>query len=241
MRHALRLLAFSIAALASVVTWLLVNPSALFAHEYRSSRLTLRSVAAHDPAHVAGFLDNIEARLDASPERLSADDKIVLHITNGGWREALLFITTPNAGALVYVPFSTRNAYLRRSDLASDTLFKHEFELTPPRTASYFAAHEIAHLLTAKRLGRLEFFKMPYWLREGMADTVALGPMNALEARTMLADPEPWFAHGSYATDRGLVSYQLLQQGVQWADLSRLDISKVEGIRALELWAEQGN
>lgn len=114
---------------------------------------------------------------------MDARHNIVL--SSAVWRQAIIFAPVPAANALSYASL-TRNVFLRGGDRRLERLVSRADGPVPaPRTLAYYAAHEIAHSLTHEAVGRTVYnAELPVWVREGLADYVALG---AGTARRMVA------------------------------------------------------
>ena len=82
-------------------------------------------------------------------------------------------------------------------------------------------AHEMAHGLTVKRLGRWRYFHLPAWKREGYADYVGKAHFDygAYLAKLRAGHPRRDPAAGYYWRYELLVSYELEREG---ADPDRL-------------------
>jgi hypothetical protein len=87
----------------------------------------------------------------------------------------------------------------------------------PPRTLAYYAAHEIGHSLTGEAAGVLRYHRLPQWVREGLADYIALPDlhdMGPLRAKLEAGDPAmDWRKSGLYARFRLLVMLALEKHG----------------------------
>ena len=106
--------------------------------------------------------------------------------------------------------------FIRRADVDRDRVIGSSGrDAAALRTLAYYAAHEIAHSLTAERLGpsRLWNQSLPQWVREGYADYVGLGisgEVGDLFDRYRRGDPALDFKKsGQYARFRLLTAYYL--------------------------------
>jgi len=216
----------------------LVYPQPLFSYSVAEGRLELRSDEPFDPAAGRRILREVKARIARSP----LDDRRGTHrvvIANAGWRERLTFLWSYGAGGLNYFPL-TRNVYLRRADVARDVLYGSIGPVPPPRTLSYFAAHEIAHSLTGERVGWRVYAAMPAWIREGVADDIGFGDradLAALESAFLAGDHalDPRRS-GLYARFRLLVLHFLEREGWTFDELLRSDMSEAEAEARLRAW-----
>ena len=205
-----------VAGVAGVLTCtgvtVLAHPDPLFAYHVTYGRLELRSDAPFDFAAGQSVLADVERRLDQSELNDRGSHRAI--IANAAWRRELTFLWNGGAAGLNYYPL-TRNVFIRRSDIEADRVFGASGKMAqPPRTLAYYIAHEIGHTLTKERVGEAEFFSMPRWLREGVADYIGFGSrvdvdelMKALRAGDPTLDPRS----GYYARYRLLVA-ALLQR-----------------------------
>jgi len=165
-----------ILALNVVLGMLVAFPSWAFAHEGGSDRLRVHATKPLPP-ETKDWAKAVMAGLDASD--LPPDDSTYhIYITGDGWRHKFFFAIVPNAGGVVYPLASWRNVFFSGADIANDSLIKGEYVITPPRSLSYYARHEITHLTHVRRFGLLSYGLAPKWVREGVADYIALGPAS---------------------------------------------------------------
>lgn len=190
-------------------------PRPLFAYSYHVAGLTLHSDRSLNAAGTRDFLRDVKARLDHS--MLGPDAEALTLYSAGGWRERLFFTHVQSAGGVVYVPLSRRHAFLSRIDTKGDRLIKNGTIIAPPRTASYYAVHELAHLRVAAMVGALRFHRMPVWVREGLADYVALGPMAPDTRKAIMAWNGPRLPlmqrYGAYPEFRAMVDFAINDLG----------------------------
>jgi hypothetical protein len=200
--------------------------------------LTIHSDAPIDPAGAEAALASTRQRLAVSPLPLDGR-RYHLYVANDAWRRRLFFVWAQDAGGVVHPALAPRSAFFSGADFKTDRLRSPSGRwVPPPRTFSYFAAHEIAHLLDAKP-APLRHFLRPEWVREGLADYAALGPVDDVAAlRRALGDgpltPSDWDAHGYYARYRLLVTHFLREAGWSYADLLASDLREAEALRRLD-------
>jgi hypothetical protein len=208
--------------LTLAVLGLLAYPQPLFAYSVADGRLELWSDQAFDADAGRRVLADIENRIRRAP----LDHRDGVHrifIVNEPWRARLLFLWNYGAGGVNYYPL-TRNVFIRRSDIAAGRVLRHSGEFVEaPRTLGYYGAHEIAHSLTGEAVGPIRYHRLPTWVREGLADYIALPDEHDLDtlqaklaARDRTLDPQK---SGLYARYRLMVALALEKQG--WA-LDRL-------------------
>jgi len=160
-------------------------PAALaFPHRATLGSATVLSDRPIDPA-LGDRLVRANALVAAAGlEGSDRPHRIVL--TDGGWRWQVLSLTAARAFGLRR-PFSA-TLVLNRSDVARDRIYN---GLGRSRSLSGTIAHEMAHWLTAERIGEVRALQQPTWAWEGFADHVAqestLSPAEAERVRA--ADP----------------------------------------------------
>lgn len=235
----LRRMSLALVAVGSAFAALLAFPDPLFAHTRVSGTLTFRSDLPIDAVGADAVARDIRARLESSPFHIG-EDRFNIYVTNMDWKRRLIFALTPDAGGFVIVPLTPRHAFLSGTDFPSGRLRAPSGRLLPPpRTLAYFGAHEIAHLLTARRSGQLRMLLMPDWVREGIADYAALGPVRDLAGvRRELGDGplgvEEWDKYGYYIRYRLLVTYFLDREGWTVDQLFASDLSETQARAAMD-------
>lgn len=157
------------AALLGPLAMLLYVPAALaFPHQARFGSTMVYADRPIDSA-MPRVLARADALLAASPlDRPGLARTVVL--TDGGWRWRLMALGYGGAIALRR-PFSSVLLF-NRSDVARDRV-TNGAPIGGVRTLSGTIAHEMTHLLTARRFGEWRLATMPAWKREGYADVVA--------------------------------------------------------------------
>jgi hypothetical protein len=195
---------------------LLVFPQPLFPYSVTFQDLELHADRPFAKADGERLLADIRERIGRSAlDRRQGVHRIFIAQTS--WRERLTFLWSYGAGGLNYYPL-TRNVFLRRSDIARGLLISPlGTPVPPPRTLAYFGAHEIAHSLTGERVGPLGYARMPIWIREGLADAIALPGRGDYEAlvrayRAGERDLDP-ARSGLYTRYRLLVTFFLEREG----------------------------
>ena len=192
----------------------LAFPQPLFPYQIERGRLQLLSDRPFEPAAGERLLAEVQRRLAALPIK-PGDETHRIVIAQTEWRRRLVFLLNGRAGGLNYFPL--RNVFLREADIASDRLLRKSGPVPPPRTLAYYGAHEIGHSLIGERVGALANWRLPTWIREGVADYIGFGGKVDIAALTeaMLAgnsalDPKK---SGFYARYRLLVAWMLSQEG----------------------------
>jgi hypothetical protein len=221
-KKAARVAAFStLLIVAVVVSYLLLlrHPGLFFAHSFSRGGITLYSDEPIPPEPAGGILKDVERRLARSPLAAAPGIKnLHIYICNRGWRFVLFANTRYKAGGLAYAPLSD-NIFLRTAHFHANRLVGYSGkEASGARTLSYYIAHEIMHILVARRLGFAKDWRLPAWKNEGYADLIAKGSEFDYElAREQLRkgdrelDPK---RSGLYLRYHLLVAYLLDKKGI---------------------------
>ena len=225
-------------ALAGMVGAALAYPGPFFAYHVERGRLALNSDQPVDPAKARVLLAAIDARLKTSP--LDGGEPNASFVANAPGRQRLFLNVAYGAGGVNFYPW-TRNVFLRTADIDNNQLIGRSGKPTAaPRTFVYYAAHEIGHSLTGKRLGaaKLWNWQLPQWVREGYADYVGLGgdvDVDALYARYRKHDPQmDWVRSGQYTTFRMLTAYFLKREHWTVDQLLDCGLTQDDAIRRME-------
>ena len=199
-------------AIALGVVALFAYPKVLFAHHYTANGLTLYADRSHNATATQELLERISSAMSQSP--LGAPERhYELYSVRSKWREKLFFAPAPKAGGVVYPPITSRHTFLTAINPKGDRLIKGTAVIKPPRTLSFYMLHELTHLRMFEILGSVGFYRMPHWVREGMPDYVALGPLMQSERAEILNWSRARFdlvqRFGAYPKERALVSYYI--------------------------------
>ena len=213
-------------------------PQPAFAYQVTAGRLSLYSDRAFDADKARGVLMDAQARLASSP--LDDAQAYSVFIANGDGLRRVVFTVGGGAAGINYYPL-TANVFLRRADVAGDRLYGQSGRpAAPPRTLAYYIAHEVAHTLTAKRLGpgRLWNWGLPQWVREGYADYVGLGgrvDIADLHRRYLVGDPELDFTRShTYSRFRMLTAYLLQRRGWTVDQLLATRLTEAEALAMMD-------
>ena len=196
----------------------LVYPQSLFAYKVNMGNLSVYSDQAIPQSEAEAFLGQIKHRLDNSPFQVGAL-RMQIYIANTAWRRSWLWLIPPNtAGGFVVVPLTGHHAFFSGADFKTNELIAPSgYRTQPPRTLVYYGAHELTHVATAAKVGWTNFYRTPVWVKEGIADYVALPSETAAELYLKIgereADLEMMKTHGVYAPYRLLVTYFLEESG----------------------------
>lgn len=227
------------AALLCAVTVgsVLAYPQPLFPHRMEQGRLQLLSDIPFDRAAGQRLLSEVERRLAASPIKPGGETHRIV-IAQAQWRRRLVFLWKYRAGGLNYYPL--RNVFLREADIAGDRLLRKSGAVPPPRTLAYYAAHEIGHSLIGQRIGALANWRLPKWIREGVADYIGFGgnvDIEALTAALYAGDRElDPVRSGFYARYRLLVAWMLQHEGWSIDRLLTSGLTQAEAEARLLRW-----
>ncbi len=195
---------------------LLMHPQMLFSHHIAEGTLELWSDWPFVIASGRDVLHDVEHKLAKSPLPPGREVRRIF-VVNSGWRRRLLFLHHANAGGLNYFPI-TSNVFIRPASIEAGLVVGPSGDLVkPPRTLAYYAAHEIGHSLVGERAGVIGHFLMPVWVREGLADYIALPGAGDRQAMIFLLSagdssmaPE---RSGLYRRYRLLVTQALQEKG----------------------------
>jgi hypothetical protein len=216
---------------------LLIYPQPLYAWSASEGRLTIHSDRPFDAGKARLLLAEVERRLATAPGQLR-DDTSSYHVfvANSEWRRRLAFLWNYGAGGVNYYPI-TWNAFLRQADIDAGMLMRADGTPVPePRTVAYYAAHEIGHSLIGRQTGALANWRLPAWIREGLADYVGFGgevDIYALTAALRRGDPDlDPHKSGLYARYRLLVAFMLEREDwtVDQLLASDMPIAEVEAL-----------
>jgi hypothetical protein len=204
----------------------LAYPQPFFGYHTQEGRLALYSDRPFDVRNADRILVEVNRRISLSP--LDTHAAHAIFVTNSDWRRHIFFSTASGAAGINVYPI-TRNVFLRHSDIDHNTLFGASGKAAePPRTFTYYVAHEITHSLTGKREGADNHWNrgLPVWVREGYADYVGLGGAGQVDvaayyARYRKHDPHFVVGSGFYDRYRMLTAYFLDTKG--WSVPQLLD------------------
>jgi hypothetical protein len=211
-------------------------PGLLFPYHVTQGRLTLYS---DEPIEGApAVLRDAQARIETSPIDDHRPHRVA--IATSEWRRKLVFTIEGGAAGVNYHPL-TGVVYLRHADIGQNQLYGAAGKpAAPPRTLSYYMAHEITHSLTGERLGPLHIWnrRLPQWVREGYADYVGMGgkvDVADLYRREKAGDPDLSFARThTYAEFRLLAAYFLQDRGWTVDQLLASKLTKAQAQAAME-------
>jgi hypothetical protein len=149
-------------------------PAATFPYAVKYGTLQVHSLAPL-PAAAAEVFAEAEKRLQRSPLYDAAHPTDVF-VCDGGWRWLLYTGLNRRAAAVARIPWPA-DVIVRGVDFPRDLYLQASGDFAPPdRPASGMVAHELTHVLVARRLSWVQSWRLPAWVREGYADYVGRGP-----------------------------------------------------------------
>jgi hypothetical protein len=213
-RRGARALLLSVAAFALYVA-LLLNPHPLFAYEVRFANVVLHAPRPL-PDQAIHLARAAHDRIARSPF-FSATDEYDVYLCDTPALYAFVSLK-PGTGAVSQV-YLDGNVFLRPSVIERDRLIGPRGNEVPgDRTLTYYIAHELAHTMVARHVGRLSYHALAAWQQEGYADYV--GKAGAFDFEAMWAafragalelDPK---RSGLYLRYHLLTAYALERQGL---------------------------
>jgi hypothetical protein len=184
LRNAVTRTAVAVTAAAVVYGVIVAWPQMLFAYQIRAGSVVLHARAPIG-AEALPIAAEAQRRVSRSPFYAPGDTYDVFLCDT----PALFALFAPinhNVGGIADV-YLTRHIFLRPSRLDRNRLIGPSgAEAAGDRTLTYFIAHEITHIMTARRLGRRGYFTLETWQREGYADYIGKG--GAFDFAAVLRD-----------------------------------------------------
>lgn len=193
---------------------------------------TIENVTIYDVNPIPNTADvalhEIVNHLNASPFE---PGEMSLFVANDGWRYSLYFFLAQYAGGVVYYPVTQDHGFLSGADYQTGLLTKGNRKIRAPRTLAYYGSHELTHIMTGQKLGAIQYHMLPEWVREGIADYVALGaPQDYVAIDKLLGDDpislQSMETFGTYPRYRLLVSWFLEEQDWTLDALLETDMSE---------------
>lgn len=215
------------------VAFPLVFPKPLFAYGVVDGSLSVYSDRPIPQDKALQLLQQVNEKLEKSPIPYTASP-MQIYIVNTTWRWRWLWIV-PNrvAGGFIAPPATRQHTFFSGADFETDELISPSgYRTQPPRTLSYFGAHELTHVMTNNSVGVIRYHQMPTWVVEGLADYVAMERESSAELYAKIgeqdADLAMMQAYGVYAPYRLLVTYFLDDSGWTIEQLLATDLSLEE-------------
>jgi hypothetical protein len=194
---------------------LLLNPGPLFAYEARFANVVLHAPQPL-PDHAIQIARAAHDRIARSPF-FSATDEYDVYLCDTPGLYAFVSLK-PGSGGVSQV-YLDGNVFLRPSAIERDRLIGPSGKDVPgDRTLTYYIAHELAHTMVARHIGRRSYHALAAWQQEGYADYV--GKAGAFDFDAVRAafragerelDPK---RSGLYLRYHLLTAYALERQGL---------------------------
>jgi hypothetical protein len=204
-----RVVRYTASALVAVYVLLLIFPEVVFAERVAYQNFRVYSSQSID-RNISRILDRVQARLAAS----GIDDPQAVHrIFLCGSPGLYRFFAPGRAGSFGVSYGLLSETFLAPSDVAADTITR-AAPAHKTRSLSSVIAHELTHLLLARRFGVVRDFFTPSWKKEGFCEYVAGEPTLGWEEGIRLlregrddpSGPVRYFLH--YATMKYLIDVQ---------------------------------
>lgn len=203
--------------LCGAIVALLFHPEPLYGYHVEAGRLRLYSDRPFDAGRGRAVLADVERRLvHAAPGLQDPGSTYRIFVAHSEWRKRLSFLWNYGAGGVNYYPIA-HSVFLRQADIDADRLLRTDGSpVPPPRTLAYYATHEITHTLIGKRVGAIGNWRLPVWIREGIADYVGFDgqvDIDSLTRQLRAGDRElDPVRSGLYARYRLLVAHMLVRE-----------------------------
>jgi hypothetical protein len=172
-RRRTRRVILSLLALAIPYAVVLTRPQIVFAYEVRANNVVLHARSPL-PGRAAEIAAAALQRVSRSPFYVPTD-RYDVYLCDTPGLFAFFALWHHNVGGFADV-YLTRNVWLRPSHVERDRLVGPSgAEASGDRTLTYYVAHEITHIMAARRLGRAGYYRVEKWQQEGYADYVGKG------------------------------------------------------------------
>jgi hypothetical protein len=147
-----------------------VRPQVVFAYEVHSGNVVLHARTPLPPEALA-IAESARRRVSRSPLYVT-EDRYDVFLCDSSDLFAFFSPTQPKVGGVANEV--TRHVFMRPGTIERDRLVGYSgHEVPGSRTLTYFVAHEIAHVMVSRRLGRLAHLRLAEWQREGYPDYLA--------------------------------------------------------------------
>lgn len=163
--------ALVLAAIIAAYLVLLLKPELLLAHEVRVQNLALHASTPLPPA-AQRLAERVLARIQQSLF-YDAQAEYDVYLCSSPAEFALFARWHRNVGAISMVGL-TGHTFVRPSDIQNNRLIGPKGRpISDDRDLVYFIAHELAHTMVARRVGRIAYLRLAVWQQEGYADVLA--------------------------------------------------------------------
>jgi hypothetical protein len=161
---------------------LLVHPQPLFAYSLARGNVTLHARTPF-PVEAGPILDDALARVRRSPLYDPAVPHHVYFCPSAAFYS--FFATGKRRSRGVTLDYLNGNVFIGPSSIEKNEVYGPSGRPAgPDRPLAYFLAHEITHHMTSATIGRLAYFRLPAWVREGYADYVGRAAPVDLSSET---------------------------------------------------------
>jgi len=170
-RQVVRRAAAVVAAIVAAYIALLLNPEVLLAHQVRVQNLAFHA-SEPLPEGTERLAKAVLVRIQRSPFYEPGDEYHV-YLCGSPAEFALFARGQRDVGAISMVGL-TGHAFVRPSDIPQNRLIGPKgHAVSGDRDLAYFIAHELAHTMVARRVGRVTYLRLAAWQQEGYADYLA--------------------------------------------------------------------
>lgn len=205
----------AVALVVGVYATLQLRPQVVFAYEARAGNVVLHARTPLPP-QARSIAEEARQRVSRSPLYVP-EDRYDVFFCDSSALFAFFNPTEPKAGGTANE--ITRHVFMRPAVIERDRLIGYSGREVPgERTLTYFVAHEIAHVMVSRRVGRLAHRRLSPWQREGYPDYLAkagsfdfAAARRALQAGDEALDPR---RSGLYLRHHLLVAHLLDHRGM---------------------------
>jgi hypothetical protein len=219
----------------------LMYPQPLFAYQVEHAGIILHA-RRPIPDAMKETLARVHARLERSP-LYDRSQTFHVFICEPQWAFTLFARTNYQVGGIAH-GYIGRHVFIRQSDMDHDRLIGPSGKpVAADRPLSYFIAHELTHILQARHLGLLGFWRLPRWVNDGYADYVARdidlpAALASFKQGARELDPA---RSGLYLRYQLMVSFLLNVRGAALEELlnGRYDAAAIEqALRSLDAYPQ---
>jgi len=222
-----------------VVAWvaLAIHPQPLFAYSAQRANIVLHARVPLPP-QAGPLLDDVVRRVERSP-LYDAGRTHHVFLCDTPAVFALFAHRNRRAGGIAQI-YLGGNVFIRPASVERNRVIGPSGRETPEeRPLAYFIAHEVAHAMTADRIGRRRYFRLAAFQQEGYADHVAFarpGPFDFARGRALLERDAPEMdprRSGLYLRHEMTAAYLLQRRGMTVHELLAEPIDPAPVLAAL--------
>jgi hypothetical protein len=214
-RRWLRRAAITLAGVLASYAALHARPQVVFAYEAQSGNVVIHARKPLPPEALA-IAESARQRVSRSSMYV-AQDRYDVFLCDSSALFAFFNPMHPRVGATANE--FTRQVFMRPAAVERNRLIGYSGNEVPgDRTLTYFVAHEIAHVMVSRRLGRVAHLRLAEWQREGYPDYLAKAgafdfdaARKAFQAGEKALDP---LRSGLYLRHHLLVAHALDHKGM---------------------------